>query len=550
MAERTSFYEQHSVDGCHKPLFCSSGFVLSCTLLTPPIDPEEEDAYVVPAGATDGWSGHEKQIALWRGGIWLFIEPRDGGRVFCLAEKECHTFKNNNWYPDKQRFSLSSLADQAIWEITHSTDEFFKRIVQVYYDKLETDASLDFDEVDEGQFIQEDSTKTSFEGDSLHISHGAFSPYTHWHLNEATGATVLDSSGNGRDGTPANSPVSVAGKLNSCLSFNGVNQYVNCDNIAGFERSELFSFEAWIKTSAGVTQVIFSKWVYYRGWMFYLSAGGKVQFLLANSTGNRGYITGSDILNDDAWHHVVVTYDGSSNMSGVKIYVDSILDAAPVIGDNNLTATILNSGNCQISGRAGAEFSFNGLIDEALIYDKVLTQEEIISRWNGGAGREDVGYPIGNWYVLTNTNQLNTSGWDAIKSIAFGQTEPANTQLRYLLSVDGRDTWNKWNGAAWVSEVLANIHTNGNTQAELEALTAVQWALFFTPGTLDIAIGLKTTAEDATPDLDLITIQFSLPGKYKCKETQIDIILDSATMTKVKNISGGVLEDLGAVVSV
>ena len=26
--------------------------------------------------------------------------------------------------------------------------------------------------------------------------------YAHWHLNEATGLTVLDSSGNGRNGTP------------------------------------------------------------------------------------------------------------------------------------------------------------------------------------------------------------------------------------------------------------------------------------------------------------------------------------------------------------
>lgn len=62
--------------------------VLSVTTTAPPGAPAEDDAYVVPAGATGAWAGHEQSMAVWRSPHWLFLAV-DGhivtvpdGRVF------------------------------------------------------------------------------------------------------------------------------------------------------------------------------------------------------------------------------------------------------------------------------------------------------------------------------------------------------------------------------------------------------------------------------------------------------------------------------------
>ena len=242
-----------------------------------------------------------------------------------------------------------------------------------------------------------------------------------YHLNAENGINANDSSGNNYNGTLINMENEdwKIGKINNCLEFDGINEYVVCGNIANFERNDKFSFESWVKTSGkSHAHVMLSKWSTsaYRGWLFYLSSSGKSQFLLAHTSSNRGYITGSDILDDNTWHHIIVTYDGSSNMNGVKIYVDGIFDSATVIGDNSLTSTILNNNNCNIGARNGYDLFFDGLIDESVIYNKELNQSEVDFRYNNGNGRECF---ITNVYV--DDNQI-ISWYDAthVKTITEG----------------------------------------------------------------------------------------------------------------------------------
>jgi hypothetical protein len=50
--------------------------------------------------------------------------------------------------------------------------------------------------------------------------------YLQYHLNEATGIAVSDSSGNMRHGQTVNSPAWIAGKLNNCLQLDGSTQSI------------------------------------------------------------------------------------------------------------------------------------------------------------------------------------------------------------------------------------------------------------------------------------------------------------------------------------
>lgn len=49
---------------------------------TPPASPDEGARYIVGAGASGGWSGHEDDIALRRDGAWMFVAPRAGFVAF------------------------------------------------------------------------------------------------------------------------------------------------------------------------------------------------------------------------------------------------------------------------------------------------------------------------------------------------------------------------------------------------------------------------------------------------------------------------------------
>lgn len=217
----------------------------------------------------------------------------------------------------------------------------------------------------------------------------------YWALDGDSGNIIIDSSPNHYDGISYNMENEdwVSGKLNNCLVFDGVNEYARIDNLncGDFERNQIFSVEAWINTSANHAQAIMSKWSPYEGWMFYLSSVGRVQFILAHTSTNRGFITGSVTVNDNTWHHIIITYTGTSNMNDVKIYVDGVLDIFSIIGDNTLTGSILNTNGCTIGSRNGVDLFFVGLIDEVVIYNKELTQSDVDYRYNDGIGR---GYSV------------------------------------------------------------------------------------------------------------------------------------------------------------
>jgi hypothetical protein len=219
--------------------------------------------------------------------------------------------------------------------------------------------------------------------------------YAHYKLNSVSGITAIDSSVNGRDGTLINMEDVdwVAGKLNNCLQFDGVNEYVNCGNIANFERTDSFSLECWFKTTIPITTMTYllsKRGTFpYRGWGLGLSNQGKIYFSLCNTANiNTLKTETTQTFNDSNWHHIIVTYDGSSNAAGIKIYVDNIDEPFNIVS-NTLNATILISQAVNINSRSNGMYPLTGLIDEAVIYDKELSQEEVTFRWNSGNGREN-----------------------------------------------------------------------------------------------------------------------------------------------------------------
>src|SRR3989338_2173060 len=70
----------------------------------------------------------------------------------------------------------------------------------------------------------------------------------HWKFDETSGTSASDSSGNNNTGTLTNSPTWTTGKINSALSFDGTDDYVNIGNMN--VSGSGITIAAWVKADS------------------------------------------------------------------------------------------------------------------------------------------------------------------------------------------------------------------------------------------------------------------------------------------------------------
>jgi hypothetical protein len=96
-----------------------------------------------------------------------------------------------------------------------------------------------------------------------------------------------------------------------------------------------------------------------------------VRASLWNAQGNSVSAEGKDIVADTQWHHYAVVYDGSA----IKVYIDGVFRAsAQFTGQIKRDAT-----RAIVIGQNPWGDSFDGLMDEIRIYDRALTDDEILT---------------------------------------------------------------------------------------------------------------------------------------------------------------------------
>ena len=305
------------------------------------------------------------------------------------------------------------------------------------------------------------STKISVSGGLATLKEDLGDVYARWHFNESSGIIVSDSSGNSRNGDAINIDDSnwVSGKLNNCLSFNGIDEYVEFGNIFKISKVASFSLECWFKTTNGCPSSTYGMMMGKQGFIssqtgysFGMNPNGSISVWLIYSVPQGKYIHVKTTLtgwNDNSWHHIVVTYNGNGLASGIQIYIDNILQALTTVTDNLLGDFIANY-DFQIGARDAVGDYYGGLLDECSIYDKVLSVDEITFRYNSGIGRE-------NWYYYSDKPSIRPSAsWTVIGILywfAFNETLGVGNEgsIGYNLSDDDGVTWYYWNGSAWIS---------------------------------------------------------------------------------------------------
>jgi hypothetical protein len=224
---------------------------------------------------------------------------------------------------------------------------------------------------------------------------------THWKLDDGSGTTAFDSSGNGHDGTLVGDPKWVPGKVGGALEFDGNGDYVELENNTDFDIPVNITVTCWIKVGQ-----------FDKTWQAIVTNGdGSWRVHRSSSTNNIAWgtsglsptdLTGTTDVSTGEWFHIAAVYNGTQKL----LYIDGNLDASSdSTGNINNSTYGVNIGeNDQATGR-----HFDGLIDDVRIYRRALNDTEILGVMAGGGtdypwaaspAPEDGVYHLDTWVNL------------------------------------------------------------------------------------------------------------------------------------------------------
>ena len=205
----------------------------------------------------------------------------------------------------------------------------------------------------------------------------------YWKINEGSGSTIKDFSGNNISGIISGATwTSIAQSGGKALQFDGVNDYVSAGNSSILNPTQGISVQAWIYTKAYTTYPrIISKEtsVIANPYDLELTSSRNIKFFIGDGKTEIG-TPDIDVTLLNTWVHVVGTYDGQN----IKIHINGVLKGTtPRVGTISSKTTNVIFGNNPASTRP-----FNGIIDEVKIWNKALTQAEIQTEYSSSINTE------------------------------------------------------------------------------------------------------------------------------------------------------------------
>lgn len=166
---------------------------------------------------------------------------------------------------------------------------------------------------------------------------------------------------------------SSSGGNTQVMDFDGVNDRLTSPNLS---HDNTFTYEAWIKVNdptpdwSGIVSATSSGFGQWTQWTLTSAGTMRLQFV-----GGATITTGNSptVVNDNTWHHVAVTYDGSN----VKFYVDGVLDYTYAAS----TTLSVNQPIFVFAERSPTQW-IPGQCDEVRIWDVARTDAEIAASMN------------------------------------------------------------------------------------------------------------------------------------------------------------------------
>jgi len=175
---------------------------------------------------------------------------------------------------------------------------------------------------------------------------------------------------------------SVAGKVSTALSLNGIDDYIDLGTGATL-RPDAWSIAAWVKiTDDTETNVTLWSW---NPLTPIIKLEDSSKPLIKMGAANLRYFasTAWDLIKDGSWHLVIFTCPGAAqaDINDAQMYVDNqlitIVSTLAIAGQSAKT-------RIYIGADAGTARFLEGYLDNVCLFNKVLSQTERDFIWNGG----------------------------------------------------------------------------------------------------------------------------------------------------------------------
>ena len=195
-----------------------------------------------------------------------------------------------------------------------------------------------------------------------------------WKLDEGQGTIAVDWSGHGHHGTFEGEPVWVAGIDGGALEFDG-SSYVD----TGYTENLLtYTISCWAK-SPDAPAVASACGPLHREQNFQFNwnhMNDVYRGAAAMNAGGTWQAASYMPLQADTWYHLAATYDGTA----LKAYRDGVLITSTPVS----VAPNAESGSLKLGRHATAAANFfTGTVDDARVYSRALTAEEILKVMRG-----------------------------------------------------------------------------------------------------------------------------------------------------------------------
>ena len=182
---------------------------------------------------------------------------------------------------------------------------------------------------------------------------------------------------------------SVEGIRGQGLQLSG-DDSVHVQGAGAFRRTQPFSIGIWINTPEQYERSVI--WRRSKAWTDAGSRGyelllldGRLSVALIHfDPGNSIRVTAREPLPANAWHHVTVTYDGSSSAGGLRLWLDGKPLASEIVRDK-LTKNIEGGGDPDLRlGERFRDVGFKqGKVDELHVFTRELTAIEVAQLHDG-----------------------------------------------------------------------------------------------------------------------------------------------------------------------
>jgi hypothetical protein len=192
-----------------------------------------------------------------------------------------------------------------------------------------------------------------------------------WHLDEPTGATLVDISPNHNNGTP-HTTLSVPGKLGQAQQFNGTSSYISIPKTKDANPLTTLTLMAWVYPTAAPPHLQMILYDPSKCYLTLHTAAGLLYLRMDISNllpQSFAFSTGTFPLN--AWTHLAASYSNHH----MRLYIAGELDS-----DTDLSGPIPPSPTDPIYlGRAfpSSAYTLQGNIDDTRYYTRELTDEHI-----------------------------------------------------------------------------------------------------------------------------------------------------------------------------